>query len=437
MAQAAPAVTATRILIVLDGSGSMVDPWQGTNKWEVAKKLVVKTIDSIQKVDPSVEIGLRVFGHQQPRAVHDCKDSKLVVPIGRNTGNSIKTALSGITPQGYTPIAYSLFLSAGDFITAEAANSIILITDGIENCDGDPCASTQVLKEKRITLRPFIIGLGISKDDKAQFDCIGAFYDASDEKSFANAMHIVMSQALNITTTQVNLLDAFGLPLEKNVQLTFYDHVSGEIRYNFVHTADERNQPDTLFLNPVGTYDIVVHSTPAVRMENVELTPGKHNIIGIDVPLGTLVLSEGGNTVFSETQCVLRDPSSGEIVYVQNFNTKMKYLAGVYDIEVLTLPRLQYPNYTLKGGVENLLEIPMAGSLNITTTDNIIVSIFRVQQDELEKVYETQIVSSSHLVRLLPGEYKVISRSNIKKVAASTREFPISIKSNKSTSLKI
>ena len=67
-AQTTSAGSAKRILILLDGSGSMLDPWKGTNKWEVAKKLVVKTIDSIQKEDPEVEIGIRVFGHQSPRA---------------------------------------------------------------------------------------------------------------------------------------------------------------------------------------------------------------------------------------------------------------------------------------------------------------------------------------------------------------------------------
>ncbi|HNA58729.1 MAG TPA: VWA domain-containing protein [Chitinophagales bacterium] len=436
-AQTSPPAATKRILILLDGSGSMVDPWNGTNKWEVAKKLVTKTIDSIQRSEPGVEVGLRVFGFQQPRAVHDCKDSKLVVPIGKNTGSAVKSALASITPQGYTPIAYSLFLAAGDFPTAEAANSIILITDGIENCDGDPCASTQVLRDKRITLKPFIIGLGIEEKDKKQFECVGAYYDASNEKTFANAMSIVISQALNITTTQINLLDAFGLPLEKNIEITLYDHASGELRYNYVHTPDDKQQPDTLFLNPVGKYDITVHTTPPIFLNDVELTPGKHNIIGIDVPLGTLVLSEGGNTTLSEKQLVLRDNETGVIIYVQNFNTKMKYVAGTYDIDILTLPRLHYDNYEIKGGVESKIDIPVSGTLNITLTANTTYSIYTVKNDQLEKVYENTMSAGMDPVQLLPGEYIVVSRSNIKKVAASTKEQRVQIKSAKTTTLKL
>ncbi len=436
-AQTPPPKATKRILILLDGSGSMIDPWQNTNKWEVAKKLVVQTIDSIQRSEPDVEIGLRVFGFQSDKSLHDCKDSKLVVPIARNSAAPIKSALQGITPKGYTPIAYSLFLSAGDFISPEAANSIILITDGIENCDGDPCASAQILRDKRITLKPFIIGLGIAEKDKKQFECIGAFYDASNEKTFANAMNIVISQALNITTTQINLLDPFGMPLEKNVEITLYDHATGEVRYNFVHTPDAKNQPDTLYLNPVGTYDITVHSTPPVQLINVELNPGKHNIVGVDVPQGTLLITEGNGTTFNEKQCVIRHHTTGEIIYVQNLNTKMKYISGVYDIDILTLPAIHYDNYEIKGGIESKIDVPLSGGLTVSTTDNIIYSVFLVTDDKMEKVYDSQLNSTTETIQLLPGNYKVISRSNIKKVAASTKEFNVQIKSSKTTTLKI
>ncbi|MEZ5014443.1 MAG: VWA domain-containing protein [Chitinophagales bacterium] len=435
--QTKPAGNTKRILILLDGSGSMVDPWQGTNKWEVAKKLVTRTIDSIQQADPTVEVGLRVFGHQSPRAMKDCKDSKLEVPIGKNTGPAIKKALSVITPQGNTPIAYSLFLAASDFVSVEGTNSIILITDGIENCEGDPCASTEALKEKRVVLKPFIIGLGLNDGDKVQFDCVGSFYDATDPASFDNVMHVVVSQALNTTTTQINLINAFGLPIEKNIEITFYDAFSGEVRYNFVHAVSDKNVPDTLYINPVGKYNIVAHTTPPVVLKDVELKPGKHNIIGIDVPLGTLYVVQGPENTFSQEQCVVRDHSTGEIVYVQNLNTRMKYIEGVYDIDILTLPRLHYEAYTIKGGMENKIQIELPGTLNISAHESTLYSIYRMQGDQLEKVYEKTVSLTPDLIKLLPGNYRIVYRSNIKKVAASTKEMEISIKTGKTTLIKL
>ncbi len=428
-----------RILILLDGSGSMIDPWNGTNKWEVAQKLVLKTIDSIQKTDPDVQIGLRVFGHQSPRAAHNCEDSKLEVPIGFNSLPAIKSAFKRITPQGYTPIAYSLFVAAGDFISTEGTNSIILITDGIENCDGDPCASSTILRDKKITLKPFIIGVGLKESDKKSFECVGSFYDADDETTFSNAMSIVISQALNITTTQVNLIDGFGLPTEKDIELTFYDSFSGEIRYNFVHTLNYQNQPDTLFLNPIGKYNIIAHTTPIVELNNVELTPGKHNIIGIDVPQGNLQILEGNGTTFSEKQATIRSNTTGEIIYVENFNTKHKFIADTYDIDILTLPRLHYENYLIKAGVENKIDVPLPGTLNISSRENRIYSIYTNTNGKLEKIYEATLsgAGAAEAVQLLPGDYIIFSRSNVKKTSANTKESEISIKSSKSSILKL
>ncbi|MFN3939778.1 MAG: vWA domain-containing protein, partial [Chitinophagales bacterium] len=137
----------------------MLESWKGTTKWEVAKRLISETLDSLQKENPSIEVGLRVFGHQSPRAMKDCKDSKLEVAIAKNSASAIQSKLDEIVPKGHTPIAYSLFLSAGDFADLPGTNSIILITDGIENCDGDPCASSEALRNKRVTLKPFIIGV--------------------------------------------------------------------------------------------------------------------------------------------------------------------------------------------------------------------------------------------------------------------------------------
>lgn len=426
-----------RILILLDGSGSMVDPWNGTTKWAIAQKLVAQTIDSIQRSDPSVEIGLRVFGHQSPKALKDCKDSKLEVPIARNTAGQIRDALKRITPQGNTPIAYSLFLAAGDFPETPGKNSIILITDGIENCEGDPCASADVLKEKHIVLKPFIIGLGLNDADKEKFDCVGNYYDASDEVTFKNAMNIVISQALNITTTQINLIDAFGLPTVSNIDMTFYDAHSGEEVYDYVHALNAGNLPDTLFLNPAETYDIVVHSTPPVTLKNVEIKAGQHNIIGIDVPLGTLQLQAGSGSGFSEKQCVVRDRNTGDIICVQNFNTSHQYLSGKYDMEILTLPEIWYRDYEVLSGSVNTIHIDPDGTLAVTSSENYVYSIYDTAQGKIEKIYESTLSGQTDYINLLPGTYKMIVRSNIKKSAENTKEIAFTIKSNKTYTIRL
>ena len=61
----------------------------------------------------------------------------------------------------------------------------------------------------------------IKEKDKKSFDCVGTFYDAKDPETFTNVLKVIISQVLNSTTVQVNLLDEWDNPTETNVPITF------------------------------------------------------------------------------------------------------------------------------------------------------------------------------------------------------------------------
>ena len=73
----------TRILFIFDASNSMLAYWSSDVKINVAKKMLLQLIDSLQKV-PNTEIALRIYGHQSPVPPQDCNDTKLEVPFGPN-----------------------------------------------------------------------------------------------------------------------------------------------------------------------------------------------------------------------------------------------------------------------------------------------------------------------------------------------------------------
>src|SRR5690606_27594904 len=93
-------------------------------------------------------------------------------------------------------------------------NAIILITDGLETCGGDICAAGKALQEKRISLKPYVIGLGLKESEKTFFDCAGKFFDVVDAPQFKEVLNITISQSIHPTTAQINLLNAFGRPVE-------------------------------------------------------------------------------------------------------------------------------------------------------------------------------------------------------------------------------
>ena len=151
-----------------------------------------------------------------------------------------------------------------------------------------------------------MIGIGHDLDFKNTFECVGQYFDASDEKTFRKVLDIVVSQALDNTTAQVNLLDLEKRPSETDVAMTFYDRVSGRAMYNYVHTMNYAGVPDTLILDPLMSYRLVVHTIPPVTLDSVHLVAGRHNHIGLPAARGQLEIKQPGVRGVSDVKCIIR-----------------------------------------------------------------------------------------------------------------------------------
>ncbi len=400
----------TRILFVYDASQSMLGLWQSDRKISIATKLMSQLLDSLRGV-PNLQLGLRVYGHQKTYPPQDCNDSKLEIPIGVGNVDKIKNKLKTINPKGTTPIAASLEAAGSDFVPMDnCRNIIILITDGLEECNGDPCAVSIALQKKGIVLKPFIIGIGRNFADA--FKCVGTYFDATTEKDFSNALKVVISQALNSTTAQVNLLDTEGKPTETNVGMTFYDNFSGTIKYDFVHTINDAGLPDTLILDPLMTYDVVVHTIPPVSKDSVKLTPGKHTIIALSTPQGSLKLKITGDLPsVKNLQCIVRQHGKMETLNVQNFDQVTKYLTGKYDLEILSLPRFEVKDVAISQSHTTTVELPMPGIAVIGNTLVGYGALYLAENNTLKWIYNLNEDGDPETLYMLPGKYRLIFRS--------------------------
>ena len=143
----------TRVLFIFDASQSMYAQWDGNSRMEIAKELLSNMLDSLDNKE-NLQVGLRCYGHQKPSPPQDCRDTRLEVPFGKNTIPAIKNRLKTLRPKGTTPIAKALESGALDFpaVTSNSRNIVILITDGIEECGGDPCAVSRLYQDKKIIL---------------------------------------------------------------------------------------------------------------------------------------------------------------------------------------------------------------------------------------------------------------------------------------------
>ncbi|HSH57131.1 MAG TPA: vWA domain-containing protein [Halomonas sp.] len=161
-------VMADRVsVLVLDASGSMWNRMEGNStRIEVARDVID---EYLQGRDPRLPLSVLAYGHNRRG---DCGDIEVIAAMARQDAETLAEQIRALNPQGMTPIAESLALAAEQIPrTAEAAD-IILVTDGLETCDGDPCAVAARLAEQGLAIRAHVVGFGLSDDEIQQLSCV-------------------------------------------------------------------------------------------------------------------------------------------------------------------------------------------------------------------------------------------------------------------------
>ena len=148
--------------IVVDASRSMWGRMHGEPKMVVAKEILQ---DVSYWFPEDLNLALRAYGSTSPSESADCADSALLVPFGDENREPIRAAIAGLRPLGQTPIAYALNQSARDFGTLQDDRAVVLVTDGIESCGGDPVQAARELREQGITVHLIGFGLGNGADE--------------------------------------------------------------------------------------------------------------------------------------------------------------------------------------------------------------------------------------------------------------------------------
>ena len=428
----ASGVKETRILIIFDCSGSMQAKWGKETRMTVAKRILFKMLDSLASV-PDLELGLRCYGHQYTVKQHNCLDSKLEIPFNKGNATKIKDFIGKLNPMGYTPIAYSLEKAAEDFPDVKKRNVILLITDGIEECGGDPCKSAAALQKKQVSLKPYVIGIGLTEDKMKSFECVGKYYSPKTPTQFGNLISGVVSNALENTTLQIFLNGKDGLL--SNIGCTFSDAQSGkELNYLFT-TLDKKNIPDTFAIDPNYVYDVRINTLPEIYIKKFNLQTAHHNILRQNVNLGTLNVKSNAQDLSSTTFII---KNKGNIIYHDKINKPVQLLEGRYSIEVLTMPRMYFPDRMINGN-DNNISIPDPGKLSINYSNGYVGALFARREDNKEE-WLTNIssnTSSNETYTLLPGNYFLVLRKKSEKSIESSKSIDFIINSNTTKSISL
>ncbi|WP_229448210.1 VWA domain-containing protein [Nitratireductor sp. B36] len=213
-------------IVVFDGSGSMWGQIEGRTKIEIARE----TLSSVlREIEPSSRIGMIAYGHRQKGA---CSDIETVVPVeqaSRSVPQMISVA-NGLQPKGKTPLSDAVRIAANELRFTENAATVILVTDGIETCDADPCALASELENLGVNFTTHVVGFGLSQDEGRQVQCLaentgGLYLAAKDADELGEALRrTVANNAISPNE------DDFGseISLGRPIRFIFRDTDAGE-----------------------------------------------------------------------------------------------------------------------------------------------------------------------------------------------------------------
>ena len=200
-AQVASAADSAPVMVVLDGSGSMLAPDGGGTKIDAAKAAVHQMVGELPD---SARLGLEVYGthtgSSDAEKTAGCQDVSVVHPVAPLDRAGIGGAVDAVAPQGYTPIGQSL-RHAADALPNEGPRSIVLVSDGEDTCaPPDPCDVARELKQRGIDLTVHTVGLGVDDKTRSQLTCVadvtGGTYNDSDTGSLGKVLPRVTASAM-------------------------------------------------------------------------------------------------------------------------------------------------------------------------------------------------------------------------------------------------
>lgn len=182
------AQAASNLLLIVDSSNSMWGQVDGKSKMDVARETLNKLVSDLPS---DMQLALMAYGHRRDK---DCNDVEVMSALGKNPPETLQKLISSLQPTGKTPIANALTSAMDVFKGQEGQNNnVVLISDGIESCDGDPCAVAKALKESGVSVRAHVVGFGVTKAEGKKLNCIaensgGKYFDASNVASFNEAV---------------------------------------------------------------------------------------------------------------------------------------------------------------------------------------------------------------------------------------------------------
>ncbi len=276
-------------ILVLDGSGSMWGLINDTPKISVAQEVIR---DLLGDWDPNVDLGVTAYGHREKG---NCADIETLVPIGPVDRDRVMAAIEGLNPKGKTPLTDAVRQAADALRYTEERATVILVSDGKETCDADPCAVAQELEASGIDFTVHVVGFDLDAEEKTQLQCMadntgGKFLSADNASELREAMTATVQLVAEPEPMPKRVIKLQTAPVGTlTVQNITGDHV-------YVYEPGQTYKDDIDFFTSqkaktaqlkAGTYML---GTEGQQLTEVDIAPGEEVVIDMKDFFGTLTV---------------------------------------------------------------------------------------------------------------------------------------------------
>ncbi|MEL7487211.1 MAG: vWA domain-containing protein [Pseudomonadota bacterium] len=284
-AAAATAHAEEDVILVLDASGSMWGELDGAAKIVTARGVVGSLLNDLPS---DRRLGLVAYGHNRKG---DCSDIEEIAEVGA-ARDAIRNAVDALNPKGKTPLSASVKFAAEKLKYTENKATVILVSDGKETCDLDPCAVGAALEEAGIDFTAHVIGFDIAAEqDRAELQCLaeatgGQYFNAASAADLAGALQRTVAappEPEKESGFALRATELKGGPLvETDLAWTVRQAGGGDIVFEATAAGE------TPAAAPPGVYDISVErASDGLKgaVANVELRPGAQKTVTVALEL--------------------------------------------------------------------------------------------------------------------------------------------------------
>jgi hypothetical protein len=357
-----PAAEIHNILFIIDSSGSMKAKAGDRTKMDTAKTVIT---DLIGKLPATTKAGLMAYGHRQKK---DCNDIEMLIPVGPVAPDAFAAKVRGLEPIGETPISASIRQAADRLKGMPGTRSIILISDGEESCNEDPCAVAAELKRGDVDLKVHVVGFGLDIGiAEKQLHCIadstgGTYASAKDAAQLRDkiAEAAGSATAAGETGKLVSVIrDMDGNPIKFDI--SFHRPEASEADESINAKMDFGMQVvdsvHELNIEP-GIYDLHYTSIlyPSIWRRGIEIKVGQETRVEIP-PFGRVRISvkdQNGQSVTPFLEVHASTVEQPDLIVDHRFREQIDLPEGVYDIKVSDLWQ---KGVVVRSGAESRLDI--------------------------------------------------------------------------------